>query len=582
MTSGSESFENFVTNEFDSEASSSSNVNVNPTQQNNPQIVHEQNWTKDHPLENVIGDLNRPVSQDANSKLMICGVSSIKEILEFERLAVWELVPTPSHSLIIGLKWVYKIKLDEYGEVLKNKARLVAKTSQNMTIFQMDVKTAFLNGELNEVVYVSQPEGFVDLDQPTHVYKLKKALYGLKQAPRAWYDKLSSSTFKMSMMGQMSFFLGLQVSQNPRGIFINQSKYALEILKKYGLDSSTSVDTPMVEKMKLVEDRQGTLVNPTRFRGMVGSLMYLSASRPDIVFAVCICARYQAKHTKKHLHAIKRIFRYLKGTIHMGLWYLKDCGFALRAFAYVDYAGCQDTRQSTSGSAQFLGDKLLSDYGFTFNKIPSYCNNQSAIALCCNNVQHSRSKHIDIRHHFLKEQVKNRVVEISVAEDWNNHKLLSQTKTDLSLYLMYISGLPADIYSLVNHHRVAKDLWKRVQLLMQGTSLTKQERECKLYDTFDKFTHIKGETLHKYYLRFTQLINDMNIYNMKIEQFQDLNTTNFDQLHAYLEQHELHANEVRILRERNQDTLSFVANQLMAPPHFNTYQSSYNNPHIQQ
>ncbi|GJU71688.1 hypothetical protein Tco_1263093 [Tanacetum coccineum] len=150
----------------------------------------------------------------------------------------------------------------------------------------------------------------------------------------------------------------------------------------------------------------------------------------------------------------------------------------------------------------------------------------------------------------------------------------------------------------------AKNLWERVQLLMQGTSLTKQERECKLYDAFDKFTHIKGESLHKYYLRFTQLINDMNIYNMKMEQFQvntkflnslppewskfvtdvklvkDLHTTNFDQLHAYLEQHELHANEVRILCERNQDALAFVANQQMTPPHFNTYQSSYNNPQI--
>ncbi|GJX19737.1 hypothetical protein Tco_0222414 [Tanacetum coccineum] len=156
----------------------------------------------------------------------------------------------------------------------------------------------------------------------------------------------------------------------------------------------------------------------------------------------------------------------------------------------------------------------------------------------------------------------------------------------------------------VYHHRVAKDLWERVQLLMQGTSLTKQERECKLYDAFDKFTYIKGETLHKYYLIFTQLINGMNIYDMKIEQFQvnikflislprewskfvtdvklvkDLNTTNFDQLHAYLEQHELHANEVRLLRERNQDPLAFVANQQMTPPHFNTYQSSYNNPQL--
>ncbi|GKB87210.1 hypothetical protein Tco_0959482 [Tanacetum coccineum] len=181
-----------------------------------------------------------------------------------------------------------------------------------------------------------------------------------------------------------------------------------------------------------------------------------------------------------------------------------------------------------------------------------------------------------------------------------------QADCDMKATNIILQGLPADIYSLVNHHRVAKDLWERVQLLMQGTSLTKQERECKLYDAFDKFTHIKGETLHKYYLRFTQLINDMNIYNMKIEQFQvntkflnslppewskfvtdvklvkDLHTTNFDQLHAYLEQHELHANEVRLLRERNQDPLAFVANQQMTPPHFNTYQSSYNNPQLQQ
>ncbi|GJW22534.1 hypothetical protein Tco_0033156 [Tanacetum coccineum] len=181
-----------------------------------------------------------------------------------------------------------------------------------------------------------------------------------------------------------------------------------------------------------------------------------------------------------------------------------------------------------------------------------------------------------------------------------------QADCDMKATNIILQGLPAEIYSLVNHHRVAKDLWERVQLLMQGTSLTKQERECKLYDAFDKFTHIKGETLHKYYLRFTQLINDMNIYNMKIEQFQvntkflnslppewskfvtdvklvkDLHTTNFDQLHAYLEQHELHANEVRLLRERNQDPLAFVANQQMTPPHFNTYQSSYNNPQLQQ
>ncbi|GJS03645.1 retrovirus-related pol polyprotein from transposon TNT 1-94 [Tanacetum coccineum] len=338
-TFGSESFENSVTNEFDSEASSSGTVN-NVEPKNFKEAVKYPCWI------------------DAMQE----------EIHEFDWLVVWELVPAPYHSLVIGLKWVYKIKIDEYGEVLKNKARLVAKGYRQEvgidfeeSFAQMDVKTAFLNGELNEVVYVSQPEGFVEPDQPTHVYKLNKSLYGLKQAPRAWYNKLSrflmsfglskgvvdptlftrktgkhillvqiyvddiifastnpkscetfakeiSSTFKMSMMGKMSFFLGLQVSQNPRGIFINQSKYAFEILKKYGLESSVSVDTPMVVKMKLDEDRQGKLVDPTRFCRMVGSLMYLSASRPHIVFVVCMCARYQAKPTEKHLHAIKQIF----------------------------------------------------------------------------------------------------------------------------------------------------------------------------------------------------------------------------------------------------------------------------------
>ncbi|GJS03270.1 retrovirus-related pol polyprotein from transposon TNT 1-94 [Tanacetum coccineum] len=269
-----------------------------------------------------------------------------------------------------------------------------------MTIYQMDVKTAFLNGELKEVVYVSQLEGFVDQDNPSHVYKLKNTVYGLKQAPCGWYDILSSflisqhfskgavdptlftrqagndlllvqiyvddiifaatdtalcnefanlmtTKFKMSMIGQMSFFLGLQISQSPRGIFLNQSKYGYEIIKKYGLLTSDSVDTPMAEKNKLDEDLQGIPVDATLYRGMIGSLMYLTSSRPDLIYAVCLCARYQAKSTKKHLNAVKRIFRYLKGTINMGLWYSKDTGMSLTEYADADHAGSQDTRRST-------------------------------------------------------------------------------------------------------------------------------------------------------------------------------------------------------------------------------------------
>ncbi|GJV99004.1 retrovirus-related pol polyprotein from transposon TNT 1-94 [Tanacetum coccineum] len=170
----------------------------------------------------------------------------------------------------------------------------------------MDVKTAFLNGELKKEVYVSQPEGFVDPDHPTHVYRLKKAMYGLKQVPRAWYDTLSWFLLDNKFSkGEMSFFLGLQVSQNPGGIFINQSKFALEILKKFGMDSCDPVDTPMVNRLKLDEDLLGIPVDQTQFHSMVGSLMYLTASRTDLVFAVCKCARYQASPTKKHLEALK-------------------------------------------------------------------------------------------------------------------------------------------------------------------------------------------------------------------------------------------------------------------------------------
>ncbi|GKF78776.1 hypothetical protein Tco_0234344, partial [Tanacetum coccineum] len=164
----------------------------------------------------------------------------------------------------------------------------------------------------------------------------------------------------MSMMGQMSFFLALQVSQNPGGIFINQSKFALEILKKFGMDSCDPVDTPMVDRLKLDEDPLGIPVDQTRFRSMVGSLMYLTASRPDMVFAVCMCARYQASPTKKHLEALKQVFWYLRGTINWGLWYSKATAMALTAYADADHAGCQETQRSALGSAQFLGDKLVS------------------------------------------------------------------------------------------------------------------------------------------------------------------------------------------------------------------------------
>ncbi|GJX14814.1 retrovirus-related pol polyprotein from transposon TNT 1-94 [Tanacetum coccineum] len=212
----------------------------------------------------------------------------------------------------------------------------------------MDVKTTFLNDILREEVYVSQLDGFVDQDNLNHVYKIKKALYGLKQAPRAWYDLLSK------------FLLSQKFSKGTVDPTLFIKRQGKDILLKYGMESSDPVDTPMVEKSKLDEDTQGKDVDPTHYRRMIGTLMYLTASRPDLTFVVCMCARYQAKPSEKHLHVVKRIFKYLRGTINRGLWYLKDSSIALTTYAVADHAGCQDTRRSTSGCMQLLGDKLVS------------------------------------------------------------------------------------------------------------------------------------------------------------------------------------------------------------------------------
>ncbi|GJU61951.1 hypothetical protein Tco_1243786 [Tanacetum coccineum] len=195
----------------------------------------------------------------------------------------------------------------------------------------------------------------------------------------------------------------------------------------------------MATKPKLDADLSGEPVDQTNYHSKIGSLMYLTSSRPDIVQSVCYCARYQARLTEKHLKEVKRIFRYLRGTINMGLWYPKGSGFQLTAFLDADHAGCIDTRKGTSGGIQFLGDKLVSwmskkqdctimssaeaeyvalsascaqvmwmrtqlkDYGFNYNKISLYCESQSVIAISCNPVQHSRTKHIHTRYHFIKE-----------------------------------------------------------------------------------------------------------------------------------------------------------------------------------
>nr|GEX34102.1 retrovirus-related Pol polyprotein from transposon TNT 1-94 [Tanacetum cinerariifolium] len=220
------------------------------------------------------------------------------------------------------------IKLDELGGILKNKARLVARG------YRQEERIDF-------------EESFAPLTR--------------LEAIRIF---LAYATHKSMVVYQMdvktAFLNGLQISQSPRGIFINQSKYALESLKKYDFESCDPVDTLMVEKSKLNEDKEGKAIDPSHYYGMIDTLLYLTASRPDLQFAICMYARYQARPTEKHVHAVKRIFRYLRGTVHRGLWYLKDYSVALITFADVDHAGCQDTRRSTSGSVQFLEERLIS------------------------------------------------------------------------------------------------------------------------------------------------------------------------------------------------------------------------------
>nr|GFB86371.1 hypothetical protein [Tanacetum cinerariifolium] len=283
--------------------SEQSTTSVSPqalVQTNHPMPHHNSKWTKGHPLDNIIGQLDSPVSTrlqlheqalfcyyDAFLTLVepktyeealtqLCWIEAMQEELnEFERLEVWELVPRPDQVMVITLKWIYKVKLDELGGILKNKARLVSRGYRKEE--GIDFEELFAPVARLEAihVYVSQPDGFVDPNNPNHVYKLKKALYGLKQAPRAWYDILSSfllsQDFSKGSVYPTLFIKKngndlLLISQNPRGIFINQSKYALESLKKYGFESCDPVDTPMVEKSKLDEDKEGKAVDPSHYR----------------------------------------------------------------------------------------------------------------------------------------------------------------------------------------------------------------------------------------------------------------------------------------------------------------------------
>ncbi|KAJ9536511.1 hypothetical protein OSB04_un000305 [Centaurea solstitialis] len=441
--------------------------------------LHLTRTQKNHPPTLVIGDIQSPMITRKQSKAITnpqSGMISVflsqtetkkaldamkdpswieamqEELLQFVLQHVWDLVDLPRGHRVIGTKWIFRNKTDERGIVIKNKARLVAQgytQEKGIDYDDIDVESAFLYGTIDEEVYVSQPLGFEEPKYPDKVYKLRKALYGLHQAPRAWYDTLSSyllenkfergvidktlfikrtktdmllvqiyvddiifgstkddmckdfeelmhKKFKMSSMGELTFFLGLQ----------------------FGMNDAKPSSTPMETHKHLTADVEGEEVDVLHYRSMIGSLMYLTASRPDIMFAVCVCARYQVRPKESHLHAVKRIFKYLKGQPRLGLWYPNDSSFDLVAYTDSDYGGANLDRKSTSRGCQFLGRKIglianqMQDYGLSFLQTPIYIDNNSAISIVNNPVKHSKIKHIEIKYHFIRDFNEKKLIQV--------------------------------------------------------------------------------------------------------------------------------------------------------------------------
>ncbi|WVZ76059.1 LOW QUALITY PROTEIN: hypothetical protein U9M48_024061 [Paspalum notatum var. saurae] len=424
------------------------------------EIVPSRQVQRDHPPHRMIGDIHQCVTRSSVASLAFFfhsayvatfeprnvshaltdsnWVNAMHEELEnFERNHVWDLVEPPPNCRPICTKWVFKNKQGENGMVVRNKARLVAQgfcqkegidyeetfaliahleairillvyaALKGFKLQQMDIKSAFLNGIIEEEVYVRQPPGFESAKFLDRVFKLRKAVYGLKQAPRAWYARLKSfllksgfvmgsvdktlfllsrggdtlivqiyiddiifggsshalvssfaeqmsREFEMSLMRELQFFLGLQIKQGLEGTFVHQAKYTRDILKKFNMGDSKPMTTPMSTNTALDADEDGEAVDQKEFRGMIGSLLYLMATRPDIQFAVCLCTRYQASPKTSHRQAVKRIFRYLKFTPELGLWYSSGSSLSLRGFSDADHAGCWIGRKSTSGTCQLL------------------------------------------------------------------------------------------------------------------------------------------------------------------------------------------------------------------------------------
>ncbi|GJZ89064.1 putative ribonuclease H-like domain-containing protein [Tanacetum coccineum] len=329
-----------------------------------------------------------------------------EELLQFKLQKVLVIVDLPYRTKVIGTKWVFRNKRDERSIVVKNKAWIIAQgfrqeegidydevfapiarieairlflafaSYMGFTVYQMNIKSAFLYGTIKEDVYVHQPPGFVDPAHPNKVYKVIKALYGLHQAPRAWYETLSSflmeNDFRRGTLDKILFIkkkksdiMLVQVYVDDIIFGFTKKSMCIEfedsdILKKFDFLSIRTATTPIESNKPLVKDEDGIDVDVHIYRSMIGSLMYLIASRPNIMFAVCACVRFQVTPKASHLNAVKRIFRYLKHQPKLGLWYLRDSPFEIEAYSNSDYGGASLDKKSTTGGCQFLGRRLIS------------------------------------------------------------------------------------------------------------------------------------------------------------------------------------------------------------------------------
>ncbi|GJT36614.1 putative ribonuclease H-like domain-containing protein [Tanacetum coccineum] len=369
-----------------------------------------------------------------------------KELLRFKIQKVWTLVDLPYGKKAIGTKWVYRNKKDERGIV-------------------MDVKSAFLYDTIKEDVYVSQPLSFVDPEFPDKVYKVEKALYGLQQALRAWYETLSTylldngfyrdfeqimhKRFQMSSMGELTFFLGLQVKQKEDGIFISQDKYVGEILKKFGFSSIRTASTPMETNKALTKDEDGEDVDVHLYRSMIGSLMYLTSSRPDIMFSVCACSRFQVQPKVSHLNALFQTV-----TMQVPVWTRNPQGGCQFLGSRLISWQCKKqtvVANSTTeaeyiaashccGQVLWIQNQML-DYGYNFMQTKIHVDNESAICVVKNPVYHSKTKHIEIRHHFIRDSYEKRLIEMVKIHTDNNVADLLTKAFDVSTFNFLVASI---------------------------------------------------------------------------------------------------------------------------------------------